>query len=72
MLKKGVNKMPKYKVKCGALVTRLMERTFIISANNEEELHAKAEKRFDAEIDNLKTYTEKGATVNIDFIERLG
>ena len=63
--------MPKYRVECGALVTRLMQRKFVISANSEEEAIAKAKERFDETIDNLKTYTEKGASVHIDFIERL-
>ena len=55
----------------GALVTRLMNRKFVVSANSEEEAVEKAEFLFNKAIDNLKTYTEKGATVNIDFIERL-
>lgn len=63
--------MAKYRVECGALVTRLMQRKFVVSANSEEEAIAKAEECFDKAIENLKTYTEKGATVNIDFIERL-
>lgn len=63
--------MAKYRVECGALVTRRMERKFIISAKSEEEAIAKAEERFDKEIDKLATYTEHGASLNIDFIERL-
>ena len=63
--------MAKYKVECGALVTRLMKRTFVIYANSEEEAITKAEERFDNAIDDLKTYTEKGATLNIDSIERI-
>lgn len=63
--------MAKYRVECGALVTRLMQRKFIISAKNEEEAIEKAEDRFDKEIDRLQTYTEKGATVHIDFIEKV-
>lgn len=63
--------MPKYRVECGALVTRLMNRKFVVSANSEEEAKEKAEFLFDKAIDNLKTYTEKGASVNIDSIERL-
>ena len=63
--------MAKYKVECGALVTRLMKRSFIIYADSEEEVLAKAEERFDKAIDDLKTYTEKGATLNIDSIERI-
>ena len=46
--------MAKYKVECGALVTRLMKRTFVIQANSEEEAIAKAEERFDKAIDDLK------------------
>ena len=63
--------MAKYKVECGALVTRLMKRSFIIYADSEEEAIAKAEERFDNAIDDLKTYTEKGASLNIDYIERI-
>lgn len=63
--------MAKYKVECGALVTRLMKRTFVIHANSEEEAIAKAEERFDKAIDDLKTYTEKGASLMIDNIERI-
>ena len=63
--------MAKYKVECGALVTRLMNRSFIIHADSEEEAIAKAEERFDNAIDDLKTYTEKGASLNIDSIERI-
>ena len=63
--------MAKYRVECGALVTRLMKRTFTIYAENEEEAIAKAEERFDNAIDDLKTYTEKGASLMIDRIERI-
>lgn len=63
--------MPKYKIECGALVTRLMKRKFVVYANSEEEAITKAEERFDNAIDDLKTYTEKGATLNIDSIERI-
>lgn len=63
--------MAKYKVECGALVTRLMKRTFTIYADSEEEAIAKAEERFDNAIDDLKTYTEHGASLNIDSVERI-
>lgn len=63
--------MSKYKVECGALVTRLMKRTFTIYANNEEEAIAKTEERFDNAIDELKTYTEHGASLQIDSIEKI-
>ena len=63
--------MAKYRVECGALVTRLMKRTFTIYAENEEQAIAKAEERFDNAIDDLRTYTEKGASLMIDSIERI-
>lgn len=63
--------MAKYKVECGALVTRLMTRTFTVSANSEDEALVKAEELFDKAVENLRTYTEKCATINIDSIERL-
>lgn len=63
--------MAKYIVKCGALVTRLMTRTFIIHANSKEEAITKAEERFDKAIDDLKTYTEHGASIQIDSIEKI-
>lgn len=63
--------MAKYKVECGALVTRLMKRTFVVYANNEEEAVIRAEERFDKAIDDLKTYTEHGASLQIDSIERI-
>lgn len=63
--------MAKYRVECGALVTRLMKRVFTIHAESEEEAIAKAEVRFDRAIDDLKTYTEHGASLNIDLIEKI-
>ena len=63
--------MAKYRVECGALVTRLMKRTFTIYAESEEQAIEKAEERFDNAIDDLRTYTEKGASLMIDSIERI-
>lgn len=63
--------MAKYKVECGALVTRLMRRTLLVYANSEEEAIEKAKERFDEEVGKLKTYTEPCPTINIDSIERL-
>ena len=63
--------MAKYRVECGALVTRLMKRTFTIHAQNEEEAVLKAEEMFDKAIDGLKTYTEHGASLQIDSIEKI-
>lgn len=63
--------MSKYKIQCGALVTRLMSRKFTIHANSEEEAIEKAKVRFDEEVEKLKTYTEPCPTIMIDDIERL-
>lgn len=63
--------MAKYKIECGALVTRLMKRTFVIHAQNEQEAISKAEEKFDNAIDELKTYTEHGASIQIDSIEQI-
>lgn len=63
--------MAKYRVECGALVTKLMQRTFTIHANSEEEAIEKAKERFDKACDECKRYTETGATVQIDNIEKL-
>lgn len=63
--------MAKYKVKCGALVTRLMSRTFVVHAESEAEAISKAEVMFDNAIDDLKTYTEKGASIQIDDVEKM-
>ena len=52
----------------------VLNRRKILEGNGKishEEAIAKAKERFDETIDNLKTYTEKGASVHIDFIERL-
>ncbi len=63
--------MAKYKVQLGSLVTKLMERNFTVSANNEEEAIEKAKKRFLYEC-NRQTYTECGGTINVDDIELVG
>ena len=63
--------MAKYKVECGALVTRLIKRKLLVYANNEEEAIEKAKERFDEEVEKLKTYTEPCPTIMIDDIERL-
>ena len=61
--------MTKYKIQCGALVSKLMQRTFTVSANNEDEAIQKAKDRFDRACSSCRTYTEQPATINIDNIE---
>lgn len=63
--------MAKYKVSCGALVTKLMQRTFTVSANSEVEAIEKAKNLFDKACENCRTYTEPAQTINIDHIEKL-
>ena len=44
--------MAKYKVSCGALVTKLMQRTFTVSAGSEDEAIEKAKDLFDKACEN--------------------
>lgn len=60
--------MPRYIVECGALVTRLRTRTFVIHASSEAEAAEKAEEKFREECRNLKQYTDCGDSVMIDNI----
>lgn len=60
--------MAKYKVHLGSLVTRLMERKIIVSANSEEEAIQKAKDKF-YDIAMGQKYTEVGGTINVDDIE---
>lgn len=59
----------KYKVRVGSLVTRLMERTYIVTAKNETEAFEKASERLRADCDKAKKYTECNS-VELDFIEK--
>ena len=61
----------KFKVECGSLVTRFMGRKYIIHAKDEAEAREKAEERFRDDCKNLKTWTECGDTVNIDYISEM-
>lgn len=60
--------MPRYKVECGSLVTRLRTRNFVIYASSESEAAEKAKEKFREECRNLKQYTDCGDTVTIDSI----
>ena len=60
--------MAKYKVQLGSLVTRLMERKFVVSAKSEEEAIEKAKDRFLYECSRQK-YTEVGGNINVDDVE---
>lgn len=62
--------MAKYKVQLGSLVTKLMTRTFTVSAQNEAEAIEKATNRFYYAAEQQK-YTEVGGTVHCDDIEKL-
>lgn len=63
--------MPKYRVSCGSLVTKLMQRKFTVSANNEDEAVKKAEELFINACHNSKVYTDFGGSLEIDDIERI-
>lgn len=62
--------MPRYEVHLGSLVTKLMQRKFIVSANSELEAIEKAEKRFCYAAEQQK-YTEVGGTIIVDDIKML-
>lgn len=63
--------MAKYKVQLGSLVTKLMERKFVVSAKSKEEAIEKAKDRFIYEC-NRQKYTEVGGNINVDDIELVG
>lgn len=59
----------KYKVNVGSLVTKYMERTFVVSADSEQAAFEKAEERFREVCRNAKTYTDVGGSVELNWIE---
>lgn len=63
--------MPKYRVQVGSLVTKLMQRTFVVSASNEEQAIERAENRFRYVCAHSKVYTDCADTVICDFIEEV-
>ena len=62
--------MPKYKINCGSLVTKLMQRTFTISAPDEQTAIKKAENRFVYEC-RRQRYTDFGGSLEVNSIERV-
>ena len=62
--------MPKYKISCGSLVTKLMQRTFTVSAPDEQTAIEKAENRFMYECRRQK-YTEVGGAIELNYIEKV-
>lgn len=61
--------MAKYRVSMGALVTKLMKRTFVVHAKSEEEAIEKAEFLFHKAC-SLHRYTECPDTINVDSIRK--
>lgn len=59
----------KYRVELGSLVTKMMHRTYTVSAKSEEEAKEKAETKFRNACKNAKEYIDCGDTVIVDFIE---
>lgn len=62
--------MPKYKIEMGSLVTKLMKRTFTVSAPDEQTAIERAENRFRYACEQ-QVYTECGDTIFIDSVEEL-
>lgn len=62
--------MPKYKVYLGSLVTKLMKRTFIVSAPDKETAIERAKDRFVKACQRNKTYTDCGDTIMVDGISQ--
>lgn len=63
--------MPKYRIELGSLVTKLMQRTYTISAPDEQTAIERAEKRFRAACENSPVYIDCGDTINVDDIKVL-
>lgn len=61
--------MPKYRVSLGSLVTKLMSRTFVVSAPDEQTAIERAQNRFIYACDHATTYTDCGGSIEIDNIE---
>ena len=62
--------MAKYRVHLGSLVTKLMRRQFVVSANSEEEAVEKAERLFWKAAERCRGYTEIGGSIMLDGIEK--
>ena len=61
--------MPKYKVELGSLVTKLMQRTFMVSAPDEQTAIERAQNRFLYACSHATTYTDCGGCIEVDSIE---
>lgn len=61
--------MPKYRIELGSLVTKLMQRTYTVSAPDEQTAIERAENRFRSACENSRVYTDCGDTINVDGIE---
>lgn len=62
--------MAKYRVEMGSLVTKLMVRTFTVSAPDEQTAIERAENRFMYECRRQK-YTEVAGAIEVDSIKKL-
>lgn len=62
--------MARYKVELGALVTKLMKRTFYVSAPDEQTAIERAENRFRYACSHNSTYTDCDS-IELDHIEKL-
>lgn len=61
--------MPKYRVDLGSLVTKLMTRSFVVSAPDEETAIERAKDRF-LKAAEKQVYTEIGGTIVVDNISK--
>ena len=61
--------MPKYKIELGSLVTKLMKRTFTVSAPDEQTAIEKAKDRFLYVCSHATVYTDCGGSIEVDGVE---
>lgn len=61
--------MPKYRVRLGSLVTKLMSRTFTVSAPDEQTAIERAQSRFIYACNNATVYTDCGGSIEVDGVE---
>lgn len=61
--------MAKYRVHLGSLVTKLMNRKFVVSADSEEEAIEKAERLFLKAAARNRVYTDVCGSIEVDGIE---
>ena len=63
--------MPKYRIEMGSLVTKLMKRTFTVSAPDEKTAVERAENRFRYACSHATVYIDCGGSIMVDKIEKL-